>query len=234
MGYTLEPELFVWYQCESWDEGDGHGGGIDLEARILSETKNNVFRNVTEWERDTGLVDYRKIYFRNENEREYRDIRGFIRENTPAINDEIAICAAGTRSRVGVPTLLSGTATFEAGSTTVATTADLRGDVVPGELVFNSTDDSQDAAVPIAVVTAGSIVLAEPYPGTGGAGRAISVAGLDRCAYVQPDAADHPDALILGSLKQNETVAIVVRRTVLGGLALGNLKNTFVIQMKGS
>jgi len=247
MSLTLEPEKFVWYRCEHWDapppideDGEeeeevwGHGGDIDLTSRILSDTKNEVFRDVTETERDVGLVDYRKIYFRNENERGYRDIRGFIRENTPAINDDIAICAAGTRSRVGVATPLSGTATFTAGSTTIATSADLRGEIVPGELVFNADDDDQDGAVTVAVVLAGSIALVEPYHGTGGSGRLIAVAGLDRCTYVQPASGDHEDALVIGTLGQDEAAAIVIRRTVTGGLALGYARNTFTLQMKGN
>jgi len=234
MSLTLEPELFVWYRCEHPDEGEGHGGGIDLESVILSDTKNEIFRDVREVERDEGLVDYRKIYFRNENEREYREIRGFIRDNTPAINDEIAICAAGTRSRVGVPALLSGTATFEAGSATVTTTADLQGEIVRGELIFNATDDSPEEAVAVSSISETSILLTAPYPGTGGTARAIAVAPLERCTFVTPDAADHADALAIGTLKQNEAAAIVLQRTVTGGLNLGYGKNTFTLQMKGS
>ena len=95
------PENIKFYQCLNWDEGDSHGGDIDLASEIVSGTLRNIFDDVTNQERIDGKVEYRKIYVRNENSGEGSDwsnVKVWISQFTPALNDEIWITAQGSNS----------------------------------------------------------------------------------------------------------------------------------------
>ena len=93
---VLDPNNIKWYRCSTWAEGPTHGGDIDLNAEITTATDQNIFDDVTDNERESGDIEYRKIYIRNENAETYSNVKLWIKTNTPASNDSIAICLAVT------------------------------------------------------------------------------------------------------------------------------------------
>jgi len=96
---AILPQNIKFYQCLSWDEGDPHGGDIDPASEIESGILENIFDDVTDQERISGKIEYRKIYIRNENSGEGSDwpnVKAWISQFTPALNDEIWMTAQGT------------------------------------------------------------------------------------------------------------------------------------------
>ena len=93
---TIDPDLIKWYRCQTWEEGSTHGGDIDLNSEITTATDKNVFDDVEDAERQAGDTEYRKIYIRNENAETWPGVKLWIKTNTPAANDSIAIALAVT------------------------------------------------------------------------------------------------------------------------------------------
>lgn len=86
------------YRCLNWEEGDSHGGDIDLNNEILSNVDEAVFDDVSNEERSAGSTEYRKIFVRNLNTgagSDWEYVKAWISQETPATNSEIFI-ASGT------------------------------------------------------------------------------------------------------------------------------------------
>ena len=89
---AIESSLIKYYRCANWDEGDTHGGDIDLTEEI-TDGDQSVFDDVDNDERVAGDVEYRKIYVRNENADTWTNVKAWINSQTPASNSVIAINA---------------------------------------------------------------------------------------------------------------------------------------------
>ncbi|MFA5028452.1 MAG: hypothetical protein WC713_11310 [Candidatus Methylomirabilota bacterium] len=229
---AISAALLKWYQSATWAEGDSHGGAVDTGEEIADATAENIFDHVSNDERVAGDTEYRKIFFRNENADAYNGVRGWIHANTPATNDAVSILAGGSKSKQGADSdALSGTFTFAA-STTVLCTSDISKECRPGEKIFNSTDDTNAAAKAIASISADglTITLAEAYAGTTGDTKAAKLAPISGCTFVSPTTSGHADALVLGSLAQNESIGIWIKR-VVDAAGDGYTDNTFTLKV---
>jgi hypothetical protein len=213
---TLVRDNLKWYRSIEYTEGASHGGAIDTSSLIVSASAENIFDNVSDDERESGDVEYRKIYLRNENTDDYANIKGFISQLTTEENTEIEILAGGSTSLQGEDSAaLSGTFTFAA-STEVICSVDISKECRPGEKIFNSTDDTNTAAKAISAISADglTITLASAYAGTAGSSKAAKIAPITGCTFVSPLSAGSGDALVLGTLGENESIAVWIKRTV--------------------
>jgi len=234
---VISSALLKWYQSAVWAQGNAHGGAIDTAAAITSGAMNNVFPNVTNAQRIAGLTDYRKVWFRNENADDYTTVKGWIQANTPATNDAVWIVLAGSKSTTSTPVQLTqATMAFTAASTAVTGIGtSFLTELAVGEEVFNGTDDTEAASVRIASIESDTaLTLSATYGGTTNATAQGYVAGADQCTFVQPDAIDHADALVLGSLAQNGSRGIWVKRVVDAGGLDGYDNNSFTLRVEDS
>ena len=205
-----------WYQCTVWADGGTHGGAVDTGSEITTATSENVFGNITDAERVSGVTKYRKIFFRNENAMAYNNVKAWIQANTPSIDTAITISGAGSVSTrdndTVVPTL---TFTFAA-STSVVASADCHLALAEGERIYNSTDDTPTAARVIASISSDglTITLASAYDGTTGSGKQATVCGANGNTFVAPDSETHADVLNLGNLTENDSIGLWVKLVV--------------------
>lgn len=92
------------YQCLVWTEGDSHGGDIDVANEIAASGDQTIFDDVTNPQRITGAVEYRKVFIKNLNADTWEYVIGWITQST-APDDTIAIklgTNAGVQSVEGV------------------------------------------------------------------------------------------------------------------------------------
>lgn len=229
-------ENLKWYKCLTWAEGTTHGGGIDTSSEITDNTSENIFDNVSDAERVNGDTEYRKIFLRNENSDDYILVKGWIDANTPATNTNITIVAGGSKSKQSEDSdALSGTFTFTYDSTTVTASTDISKECRPGEKIFNSTDDTNSNAIAIASISTDglTITLDSAYLGTGGASKNAKIAPITSSTFVSPDSAVHADALVLGTLGEDESIAIWLKR-VITPAGDGYTDDTFTIKVTSS
>lgn len=94
---AIDPALIKWYRCATWTEGDTHGGDIDLTSEIISGADQNIFDDVSNAERETGDVEYRKIFIRNENADTWNGVISWISSGQDSSNNDVHIgIALGT------------------------------------------------------------------------------------------------------------------------------------------
>lgn len=230
---VISAALLKWYRSLVWAQGDGHGAGIDVSNAITSGAVNNIFPNVTNAQRIAGLVDYRKTHFRNENADAYANAVAWILANTAAANDAVWILLGGSKSTTSTPVALTQTSmAFTAASTAVTGIGtSFLTELAPGERIYNGTDDVEAQGAAIASIESDTaLTLASAYGGTTNAATQGYVAGIDTCTFVQPDTKTHADALELGTLAQNASRAIWVKRVVDAGGLDGDDANSFTIR----
>jgi hypothetical protein len=222
-----------WYQSATWAQGATHGGDINTAVTVPSSGVNNQFPNVTDDQRIAGLVDYRKIFFRNENASDYTNAKAWIAANTPALNDEISILLGGTKSQTSTPVQLTQTSmAFAASTAVVGIGTHFLTELAVGERVYNGTDDTAAAAKAIASIEDDThLTLAAAYAGTVNAATQGYVTGIDQCTFVEPISVGDAAVLVLGTLVQNAYRAIWVKRTVTANVPDGYNDNTFSIQV---
>lgn len=233
---TVLAENLKWYKCLTWAEGTTHGGGIDTSAPITDNSPENIFDNVSDAERVDGDTEYRKIFLRNENSDSYTSVKAWIDANTPATNTHVTILAGGSKSQQSVDSeALSGTFTFTNGSPTVTCTTNISKECRPGEKIFNSSDDINTSAVAIASISTDglTITLAGNYTGTGGSGKNAKIAPITSSTFVAPDSISHADVLILGTIGENQSIAIWLKRVVTPG-GDGYTNDSFTIKVSSS
>jgi hypothetical protein len=234
---VISAALLKWYRSAVWAQGNAHGGAVDTAAAITTNTMNNVFPNVTNAQRVTGLVDYRKVFFRNENADTYTNVKGWIQANTPATNDAVWILLGGSKSTTSTPVQLTQTKVVftNASSAVTGVGTSFLTELAPGEKIYNGTDDTEAAGVAILSIESDTaLTLAAGYGGTSSGANATQgyVAGIDQCTFVQPDSAAHGSALVLGSLAQNASKAIWVKRVVDAGGLDGYDSNSFTLRVE--
>jgi len=218
------------YKSATDSDAAANGGAVNTGSAITSGGSQNIFPNISNAERITGVTKYRKIFLRNENADAYNNVLAWIDTNTPDTETAITISGAGSLSQQGndvaIPTL---TFTFAA-STTVVASADCHLVVAEGERIFNSTNDTNAAARVIASISSDglTITLASAYAGTTGAGKAATVCAATGNTFVAPTSSGHADVLNLGNLVQNASIGVWVKY-VVSASASGYTDDTFTI-----
>ncbi|MGC9443719.1 MAG: hypothetical protein ACP5E9_02105 [Candidatus Methanospirareceae archaeon] len=231
---TFDASNLKVYQCAFWNEGDEHGGDIDLANEIsLSKIEQNIFDDITNAERVAGDTDYRKIFVRNENEETWAAVVAWISQLTLSPDDEIKILRAATKSKVSTPAALTGTATFVAGQPVVGVGTAFLTELAPGECIYNSTDDDESKATAILSITDDThLTLADDYGGTTGEGKAVNVAGVDVCLmFASPTT--KATGLSLGDIAENEYKGLWIKR-IVDAAASGYENNQFAIKLESS
>lgn len=229
---ALDPANFKFYRCTTWTEGATHGGAIDTTATITDNTINNVFDNITNDERISGMTDYRKIFFRNENADTYTYPKLWISQNTTSTDDTVSICLAGSKSCASTTVALSGTATWTQGSTLVPVSNDLRTEVAVGEYIYNSTDDATTDARCVYSVVATQVTLTATYGGTSGSSKGVSVIGATYYnSFQSPTTKTASTVFAPASLAQNESFGIWIKR-VVNSNGYGYNSNSFKIDIE--
>jgi hypothetical protein len=83
---------FKLYQCATWAEGTSHGGDISA-TEIASSGDQIIFDDVTDAQRQSGVTEYRKVYFKNLNA-DSVNIKAWISQAYSASNETISIALA--------------------------------------------------------------------------------------------------------------------------------------------
>lgn len=87
MTMAIDTDLLIYYSAQATT-----GGDINTSATIVDNTLNSIFPDVTDAQRVSGLTDYRKIFFRNENSDAFTYPKVYISANTPCTTDAIWVC----------------------------------------------------------------------------------------------------------------------------------------------
>lgn len=232
---TFEEKNIKVFQCAFWNEGNDHGGDIDLANEIsLSKIEENIFDDVTDAERVAGDTDYRKIFIRNENAETWAAIKAWISQFTLSTDDEISVLLGGTKSKASTPIALTGTVTFAATTAIVGAGTAFLTELAVGEKIYNATDDAESAAKAIASIEDDThLTLSVAYAGTVGAGKTANVAGIDQSTFVSPNSKSHADVLSLGDLAQDVYKGIWIKR-VVNPASSGYDNNQFALKFESS
>jgi len=227
------------YQCAFWNEGDGHGGDIDLANAIsLSKIEENIFDHVTNAERVAGDTDYRKIFVRNENEETWAAVYAWISQLTLSEDDEIRILPGGTLSKASTPVAITGTCKFTAESAAVVGTGTaFLTELAPYEKIYNASDDDEsDALVILSIEDDTHLTLADDFDGTAGEGKTANVAGIDQCNHWSVGTSKpvtKATGLSLGDIAENEYKGLWIQR-VVDPNASGYENNQFALKFESS
>jgi hypothetical protein len=208
----------------------GYGGDADTTATMTTGVANNEFDDISNSERISGKIDYRKQFIRNENADEWEQVVLYVAQNTPSEDDTIDICQAGTLSCLGTSVLI-GTADFESDTIiTFATPATFA--VRPGEKVFDYTSDP-DMGDPqtVATIVGNSIHLASPFSGATGSAHDIYVCPATMFDYSAP--ASLSGGMWVGSIPGNAHIGVWKRRTSDAGAA-GYTNNSVIIRWEST
>ncbi len=205
----LEASLKKYHSATNSDAA-ANGGAVDTGAEITSGASQNIFPNITDAERITGVTKYRKVFLRNENADAYNNVKAWIQANTPSGDTAITISGAGSFSQQGNNVAVTGITFTFAASASVVASADCHLALAEGERIFNSTDDTSAAAKAIASISSDglTITLATAYAGTAGAGKAATVCAATGNTFVAPTSEAHADVLDLGNLTQNQSIGV--------------------------
>jgi hypothetical protein len=224
-----------WFQCTTWTEGATHGGAVNTSVQITTGVSQNIFDNVTDAERQSGITMYRKVFFRNENADAYNNVKAWIQANTPDTQTAVSVTGAGSVSVQGSDTVIPTTTFTFAASVTVTASADCHLQVAEGERIWNSTNDTSAAARIIASISSDglTITLTAAYAGTTGAAKQGTVGRADANTFVSPDTEVHADVLNLGNLVQNASIGIWVK-LVVNSSADGYTDDTFTLRTTNS
>lgn len=84
-----------WYRSANWEEGDSHGGNINLSSEIISDELGNIFDDVSDEERIVGTTEYRKVYIYLDKEVILFNLKLWIDQSALSPDGEISICVEG-------------------------------------------------------------------------------------------------------------------------------------------
>ncbi len=232
---TFEEKNIKAFQCAFWNEGNDHGGDIDLANEIsLSKIEQNIFDDVSDAERVAGDTDYRKIFLRNENAETWAAVKAWISQFTLSADDEITVLLGGTKSKESTPVALTGTVTFAATTAIVGSGTLFTTELAVGEKIYNVTDDLETAAKAIASIEDDThLTLSVAYGGTVGAAKTADVAGIDQATFVSPSSKTHGDVLLFSDLAENVYKGIWIKR-VVGAASSGYDNNQFALKFESS
>lgn len=230
MGGTISQSNLIWYYPLTTTEGSSHGGDIDTNNSIPDATDENIFDDVTDEQRVNGSTEYRKIFLRNENSVAWKNVVGYISQDTESSDDYIEIAKGGTKdTRDSVS--LTGTLTFTNGSSTVTGSSTVFTDEL-GENDYIKLD-SDGVYYEVASVTSDTeLELTENYTESGGTGDSTRQGGSDKTFYT-PDNWSHSDAIGMGSIESNGYTAYWIKRVVSPDSS-GYSENSFKIKAQST
>ena len=225
---TLDTDLLKFYGPSNWDSSlSNYGGDISLASLMTSSVSQNEFPNVTNAQRETGLIDYRKQFIRNENADSWVQVCVFLYPNTTSLDDTIDICQAGSYSQLNA-TVVLGSATF-----TTATIMQFQFPVIravrPGEKIYNITTDptGANARVISSVSVASTVTILTAFGGATTGTNQIVIRPAIEFTYSAP--ATTTTALSVGSITGNTYTGLWKRRTV-NALASGITNNSVKVR----
>ncbi len=229
---ALVDTALKFYQCTTWTEGATHGGAVNTSAEITSGVSQNIFDNVTDAERSSGVTMYRKVFFRNENADSYNGTKAWIQTNTPSTDTAVTISGAGSVSVQGTDTVVPTTTFTFAASSSVTASADCHLQLAVGEKIYNSEDANTFAQVITAISSDGlTITLASAYTGTTGATKTAKVMAATDNTY--STAVDEANGIALGNLVQNASIGLWVK-LVVNASSSGYTDDTFTLRFTNS
>jgi hypothetical protein len=222
------------YQCAFWNEGDDHGGDIDLANEIsLSKIEQNIFDDVSDAERVAGDTDFRKIFIRNENEQAWAAVKAWISQFTLSEDDEITVLGGGTKSKASTPVAITGTVTFAESTAVVGSGTLFLTELAVGEKIYNQQDPENCAKAIASIEDDTHLTLAQAYGCEVDGGKIAMTAGIDQSTFVSPNSKVHADALVLGDIVKNAYKGIWIKR-VVGAAASGYDNNQFALKFESS
>jgi len=220
------------YQSTVWSDAAGNGTTISA-TEITSAVSENIFPNITDAERITGVTKYKKIFLKNENADSYNNVKAWIQANTPDAQTAVTIVAGGSVSTQGTDTAVPTTTFTFAATDQVIASADCSKQLRPGEMIWNSTDDTNAAKRAILSISANglTITLASAYGGTTGAAKAATVQKISDSTFVA--AVNEAAGVVLGSLANNQSAAVWIK-LVVDPASDGYTDDTFTIRVSNS
>jgi hypothetical protein len=203
-----------------------YGGGPNTAVTMTSGTLNNEWADVTNAMRVDGGTDYRKQFLYNENAEDLLGVTAWISSNTPATNDSISICQAGTLSKLGA-TVSLGTAEYNQTATILEFASSILFAVRPGEWVYSVTYDGSMAS-PREVLTVASLSLtvSSAFGSSTSGNDVIGICPATMFTYQTPTTSG--DAFNIGTVPAAAGVGVWKRRTVTAG-GPGYVNNAFTI-----
>lgn len=204
----------------------GYGGDANIAATQTSGQLGNEFRDVTNEERISGLIDYRKQFLRNENADTWESVKVWVSQNTLAPDDTVDICQAGTLSLLGATSLL-GAASYVTTATVLNFAFDPHLAVRPGEWVYSVTNDATMASPKeVATVTNSTVVLVEAFGTSTADPDTIAICPATMFTFSSP--ASKSVGKFVGDVASNNAVGVWKRRTVSPNAA-GYTNNSFIV-----
>lgn len=187
-----------------------YGGAPNTSVTQVTATKNNEFRDITNAERATGLVDYRKQFIHNSNDSDWIGVVAWISENTSSPDDTFDICQAGTLSLLGATALL-GTATFETETVLIFPEVILRA-VRPGEWIYDVVNDpSMSNRRMVSTVASYSATVATAFGGATAGSFSIGVCPATMFTFSAP--ASKSAGFYIGDIGVGDSAGVWKRRT---------------------
>jgi hypothetical protein len=230
---ALDAAQLKFYRSLVWSDAAGNGTGIDTGTEIVTATSENIFPNITDAERSSGVTKYKKVFFYNNNADAYNNVKAWIETQTPSADTAVTILAGGSVSTQGTDTVVPTTTFTFAASTSVVASADCSKQLRPGEQIWNSTNDTNSAKQTISAISADglTITLGSAYAGTTGAGKAATVQKITDATFVT--AINESAGVVLGSLANAQSIAVWIK-LVVGASAAGYTDDTFTIRFSNS
>lgn len=192
MTFTADNLLF--YSAVATD-----GGAANLSAQETSDVLGNEIATITNAERISGTIKYKKQFLHNANDEDWAAVVVYLSSKTAySPNTDISFALTGTKSRLTTASALSGTATVTATGYIFPDT-DLREEVATGEMIFNA-EDTAATAVYIDQITASFIKTRVAYAGATGSGKTLMVAPATMASFISPETASDvtaPTAAVL-------------------------------------
>ena len=204
-----------------------YGGAANTATEMVTATKNNEFSAVTDSVRRAGGTDYRKQFLYNANSDSVPLMKLWISSNTPATNDTITICQAGTLSMLAATASL-GVATYYESATILDFTEDILFSIRPGEWVYSVTyDGGIEQSRQVTQVASRAVTLSASFGSSTTSDDVIGVCPATMFTYGAPTT--NADALEIDNLPASMSVGVWKCRTVTAG-GPGYTDNAFTLR----
>lgn len=203
-----------------------YGGGPNTSATMTSGTLNNEWSDVTNAVRIAGGLDYRKQFLYNENAEDLSGVTAWISSNTPATNDTISICQAGTLSKLGA-TVTLGIATYSQSATILDFTSNILCAIRPGEWIYSVTNDGPMAnRREVISVSSLSLTVSSAFGSSTSGDDVIGICPATMFTYQTPTSSG--DAFNIGAVPATAGIGLWKCRSVDAG-GPGYVNNSFTV-----
>lgn len=229
---AIDIDLLKFYAPIETNPATVNYGQEPSTVEMTSGVLGNEFDNVTNTERESGLVDYRKQFLKNGNADTWEGVTVWIASNTPCEDDTIEICGAGVLSMVGESSLVD-TASYITATIVAIPDTSLWNSVAPGEHVYDDDNDSSmaNSRQVLSVVTDATgqylITMAASFGGATDSTFTLGVTPATMFTYIE--AASKASGIVVGDIPGGEYSGVWKRRTVTAG-AKGYSNNTVTLR----